>query len=210
MAKTQESERAGEARRSLILDEALRLFASRGFRGTSIAAVADAAGISQPGVLHHFKTKEELLHAVLDERDRRAFEAAEIEREYSGGPVHRVLEVLGDIARWDLEHRDLVQLGHIGTHGAGEAPAVVAEWSRRRIAEYRGNLAAVVATGIEVGEVPSTVQPEALASLMLAAVIGCEHQWLLDESFDLVAAIEGCADMLRRDLNVAAAATPAL
>src|SRR5689334_8523172 len=59
----------GEARRSRILHIAMQEFAENGYRGTSLARVAERAELSQPGLLHHFRTKEDLLAATLDLRD---------------------------------------------------------------------------------------------------------------------------------------------
>ena len=63
--------RAGsEDKRARILAEALTVFAEKGYEGASLAAIARAADITKPGLLHHFGSKEELFVAVLDERDR--------------------------------------------------------------------------------------------------------------------------------------------
>ena len=53
--------------RTQLLEAATRLFAARGFEGTSLQAIADAVGIRKPSLLYHFKSKEELRQAVLDE-----------------------------------------------------------------------------------------------------------------------------------------------
>jgi TetR/AcrR family transcriptional regulator len=52
--------------RTRALAAATRLFAERGFDGTSIQLIADAVGVSKPAVLHHFPSKEDLRRAVLD------------------------------------------------------------------------------------------------------------------------------------------------
>lgn len=49
-----------------ILAEAERLFAAKGFTGTSLASVASAAGLGNAGLLHHFPSKAVLYRAVLD------------------------------------------------------------------------------------------------------------------------------------------------
>jgi AcrR family transcriptional regulator len=59
----------GEDRRQRILAVAQRLVAMNGGRGTSLSQIAQAAGVSTAGLLHHFESKEQLLHAVLDARD---------------------------------------------------------------------------------------------------------------------------------------------
>jgi AcrR family transcriptional regulator len=48
-----------------ILDRAAGLFARHGFTRTSVQAVADAAGLSKAGLLHHFPSKDALREAVL-------------------------------------------------------------------------------------------------------------------------------------------------
>ena len=55
----------GESTRQRLLDEAERQFAETGFRGTSLNAIAAAAGLGNAGVLHHFPSKEKLYKAVL-------------------------------------------------------------------------------------------------------------------------------------------------
>ena len=57
------------ARRQQIVEEAYRLFATRGYHASSLRDVAAAAGMSQSNLLHHFGSKEELLLAVLARRD---------------------------------------------------------------------------------------------------------------------------------------------
>lgn len=50
-----------------ILAAATRLFAECGFEGTTIAAVAERAGISKQNLLYYFPTKQSLYRRVLDE-----------------------------------------------------------------------------------------------------------------------------------------------
>ncbi|MFS8203434.1 TetR/AcrR family transcriptional regulator [Streptomyces sp. CWNU-52B] len=50
--------------RTQILDAAERLFAERGYRGTSVRAITDLAGANLAAVGYHFGSKAELLAAV--------------------------------------------------------------------------------------------------------------------------------------------------
>jgi AcrR family transcriptional regulator len=52
--------------RSQILSTATRLFARRGFDGTSLSAIADEVGIKKPSLLYHFPSKEALRQSVID------------------------------------------------------------------------------------------------------------------------------------------------
>ena len=53
--------------RTQILREATRLFARKGFDGTTVQEVAESVGIRKPSLLYHFASKEELRQAVLDD-----------------------------------------------------------------------------------------------------------------------------------------------
>ena len=54
-----------EQLREQIRTAAIRLFAERGYRGTSVQEVADAVGISKQLLLYHFPSKEALHEAVI-------------------------------------------------------------------------------------------------------------------------------------------------
>ena len=48
-----------EERRREIMDAAVRLVGEKGYYGTSLKEIADAVGMSQPGLLHYIGTKED-------------------------------------------------------------------------------------------------------------------------------------------------------
>ena len=56
----------GEKTRAQIIDAAVRLFAERGFRATSVAMIAKDCGISTATVFWHFHSKEGLLQAIFN------------------------------------------------------------------------------------------------------------------------------------------------
>ena len=58
--------KTAEARKNEILDTAEQLFASRGFDNTSTNDIINAIGIARGTLYHHFKSKEEILDAVIE------------------------------------------------------------------------------------------------------------------------------------------------
>src|SRR5687768_12967483 len=54
--------------REVLIDAALRLFASEGYRGTTIRKIEEAAGLTPGagGLYRHFRSKEELLLAAVE------------------------------------------------------------------------------------------------------------------------------------------------
>ncbi len=55
----------GATTRAHLIEVATGLFADRGYEGTSIDAVLDAAGVSRGALYHHFASKEALFEAVF-------------------------------------------------------------------------------------------------------------------------------------------------
>lgn len=53
-----------------ILDAALTLFSENGFRGTSVEQIARLVGIKAPSLYKHFKSKEEILNAIIDSAEK--------------------------------------------------------------------------------------------------------------------------------------------
>src|SRR3954452_19838275 len=53
------------ARRELIENAAARLFAARGYAGTTLHEVAAQAGVTKPRVYRHFRSKKDLYLALL-------------------------------------------------------------------------------------------------------------------------------------------------
>ncbi|GGC15382.1 TetR family transcriptional regulator [Novosphingobium endophyticum] len=60
-----------EARRSQILDQAIRLIGFKGYRGFTLQQLASQCGLTNGGVLYHFPSKEDVLTGVLGELERR-------------------------------------------------------------------------------------------------------------------------------------------
>lgn len=54
-------------RRAELIRVAARLFRERGFEGTTIRAIADAVGMRSGSPFYHFKSKQEILAAVMEE-----------------------------------------------------------------------------------------------------------------------------------------------
>mgnify|MGYP003583706512 FL=1 len=57
-----------KTRKDIILDRAEQHFADHGFQGASLSAIARDCEVGNPGLLHHFPSKEVLYRAVLEKQ----------------------------------------------------------------------------------------------------------------------------------------------
>jgi len=84
----------------MVLDAALRLFSTRGYRATSVRDIAEAAGVSTGNLYHHFPDKESIFRTLLDEyREIVASEQYPFYRALQRGEFPDNLEDLGFAAR---------------------------------------------------------------------------------------------------------------
>jgi AcrR family transcriptional regulator len=97
-----------EARRGAILDAALRVWARRGFDGTSVAEVAREAGLTKGTLYLYFPSKQALLGATLERHSLRPDVEAGLER-LRGQPLENVVRGLVAVTWRGLEaRRDVV------------------------------------------------------------------------------------------------------
>ncbi|WP_327346155.1 TetR/AcrR family transcriptional regulator [Streptomyces europaeiscabiei] len=159
----------GEERRAEIVLATLEVIAERGYRGASMAAIAERVGLTQQGLLHYFPTKDALLVAVLEERDQ-----------WDAVPDSALrLDLLGSLVEYNAMRPGIVQtfsalLGESVTEGH---PA--REFFTERYGRVRGAMAEVLRA--EYGDrLPSGLTPERAAPLLVAVMDGLQYQWLLD------------------------------
>lgn len=93
--------RAPERRRQL-LHVALDVFADRGFHGTSMDAVAEAAGVTKPVLYQHFTSKDALYEELVDEMGARLEEAIMKAVADADGPRQQVEAGFRAYFRWSI------------------------------------------------------------------------------------------------------------
>ena len=168
----------GEDRKQRILDVAQRLLARNGWRNTTLAQIAKEAGVTSAGLLHHFESKEQLLHAVLDARD---IDDAEHAYQHTGD----LAEAIASAAERFYRSPELV-----GTFAVlmAENIAPDAPLHDRLVARYRAAVEIIaerIRLGQSEGRYRQDVNPVIKAVEILAFVNGMETSWLLDPTIPL-------------------------
>ena len=183
----------GEARREQILDVAMRAFAEQGFRGASLAAIAAEAGISEPGLLHHFPSKRELLFGVLQGT----------EAEFKAWASHRVAggsgytEILLDVARNHETDPSFIRFFVVLSAESLEACHPAHEWFRVRYDRVRELFADWIADDQRRGLLRPDVDPMAASRMIIAALDGLQLQYLLAGGGSISAPLELYVAQLR-------------
>ncbi|MFD0368461.1 TetR/AcrR family transcriptional regulator [Streptomyces sp. NPDC059071] len=167
MARSRSEERKAE-----IVRAALEVIAERGYRGASLGAVAERVGLTQQGLLHYFPTKEALLVAVLEERDRWDTSGARDRERWR-------LDLMESLVEYNAMRPGIVQTfsALLGESVTEDHPART--FFTERYTQVRENMADVLRA--EFGdELPGGLSPERVAPLLTAVMDGLQFQWLLD------------------------------
>jgi len=76
-----------EATRAVLLAEARRLFADRGYAAVGTEAIVRAAGVTRGALYHHFDGKQELFRAVYEDVERELVERVAAHATAAGDPL---------------------------------------------------------------------------------------------------------------------------
>ena len=85
----------GDERRRQILQVALGLFAERGYHKTTTAAIAGAAGVTEPVLYRHFASKKEMFLTLVREVQSESERQWQSICEDSAEPVERLRRLIG-------------------------------------------------------------------------------------------------------------------
>ena len=183
----------GMATREEILDVAFELFVRKGYDRTSVREIARSTGLSQAGLLHHFSSKEELFVEVLRRRDERNSEAY---RSKAGEDIS--VGGLVSVVAHNAQEPGLVRLYVTMSAESTDEESPARGFFEERYRWLRGEVAQDIRRQQERGELSGQLDPDAVASLLIAAADGLQIQWLLDpHGLDMGARLEELWTALR-------------
>lgn len=198
--ETQRPTRAnGRAKRRAILSAALEVFATHGYRGTSLTEIAKRVGMTQPGLLHHFGTKEQLLLEVVDAQEVRTAEEVSKHLRGDSTQLHEAIRTLGALNQHlPVEQMLLATLSTEAVHA--EHP--LHDHFKTIYQGRRRELAALIAQQQSAGRLRDDIVPEALAREIIATLDGLRLQWLLDpERVHLDEALQAYAGRIEQEFS---------
>lgn len=176
----------GRAKRREIIDQAMAMFGEVGYRGASLREIAARCGISHPGLLHHFPTKESLLLAVLAHRDEVDIAWAGLDDADGVTTLRRMV----DLVELNAGRRNIVELYAVLSAEATSADHPAHAFFVDRYATAVGTAVRAYAQAAEAGRLRPGVRPEIAGRQLIALMDGMQVQWLLDGgATDMVAVV---------------------
>jgi len=83
-------------RREQLLDVAAQLFATKGYAGATTAQIAKMAGVTEPIIYRHFKSKRDLFVALIERTGKQTIEQWKADLSKSENPAIRLARLLGE------------------------------------------------------------------------------------------------------------------
>jgi len=171
--------------RMRVLETAIRLFAEKGYAGTSVREIVERAGVSKPVLYYYFQSKEGLFYAILEW-------ATEIQQKVlneifaaSGSVQNRLIFLYRRIRAGIQQYQDLYKMIHSLIYGPpqGAPPFDFFSYQRRMFDAVKK----IYADGAAAGEIRKADADE-VAYLVLS---------LIDFSLNIDAAVPAQADPQR-------------
>jgi len=175
-----------EARREAVLEAAMSVFGSRGYNKAALTEVAERAGMTHAGVLHHFGSKEKLLIAVLQYRDGDEVDGVAARGQVEGPAfVGHILDTVDA----NTQRRGVVQAYAVLSAESVTEGHPAQEYFRGRTAALRAKLVGVLREfardDVADGELVQA------ANALIAVMDGLQVQWLLEpDAVDMPGTVE--------------------
>lgn len=193
-----------EETRAKIVAEAANLFNQQGFAGASLADIMAATGLKKGGIYNHFRSKDELALAAFD------YAIAKVKRRYLSamqGKRHAIARLLAIV--------------ETGTSFLDEAPIaggcpllntavesddthpLLRDRARAAMNEWQVMVKGIVISGIERRELCPKIDPEEVATVLIATL---EGSMMLSQLYRDSAYVERAAAYLNRYIESLGAA----
>ena len=173
-----------QTRREQIAEAALSLVADQGLRRLSVAAVARRVGLVPSGIYRHFKSKDEIVAAVLDRLEQRLLANVQAARQENADPLDCLKDVLARHIRFIREGRAIPRIIFSDDVHAGN-PA-----RRQRVLQiftrYTGEVGQIVRLGQSQGCIRPDLDPQTVTMMIFGIIVPAGILWhLTDGGFDV-------------------------
>ena len=159
-------------RKQALIDAAIKLFAANGFDATSTASIAQYAGVTEPLIHYHFKSKDGLFTHILEETFSEYFDRFDALPEKTRTEFDRLVNLIRFHFRFAEDFPDQTFIVNSACPAKlQDAAHICAQYVKAQGDRLSGYIAACLERGIQSGEFRPVSVP-ATTGLLLAMVNG--------------------------------------
>jgi AcrR family transcriptional regulator len=171
-----------EKTRANIIKAAISLFAKNGFHNTSITEIAELCRLSKGALYWHFKDKEDLLMAVIEQvkEEWKNVLRKELKRNWSAHEkIHRILDLL---VKTTLENKERYVIFIVLIAEFTEVNERYEKVLRDGFMEFFEFISQIVKDGKKEGSIHPDINPDLMAVAFMGIWQGTLLQWLLNRN----------------------------
>lgn len=196
----------GDERRRRILDAAVEHFAQWGFHASSLARIAKEVGVTQSGLLHHFRSKEDLLVSVLERSEEHDVEKF-FRRDFDSA-AHCFVRLL-ELVDYNSRRPGRTRMFNVLVGESSDPGHPAHAFFAHRYDTIVSQLSEILRTAVGTGEFLPATDCTATAQEVIAVMDGIQLQWALaPDSVDMAQRLRTYLDRLYRSVSTTGATLP--
>lgn len=179
----------GSGKRERILDAAVKVFAQEGFYNAKVAQIADLAGVADGTIYLYFKSKDDLLISLFEDRMERINQNLRTALASESSALARLRRVVKLHLELIEQNRHMAEVICVELRQSGK---FIKEYKNPKFADFLRLIAGAVAEGQAAGELRKDVDPALIARALFGALDEISLAWLVKgkEKMDLSRAAE--------------------
>ena len=186
-----------------IMATAMRLFAVKGYNGTSMNDIVQESGVSKGAIYNHFESKELLFLSLLESQTQVGFRQLEATFSDEDTSIDKIKKILMITFNNSVScPRDLCMMQTEFMVSASRIESIVPELQKRYLM-IRDFMVAIVDEGKRRGEIKAELDSESIVTLVFATLDGLGFQYsTLGVAFDTDRLLAQLMEMLLKEIRI--------
>jgi TetR/AcrR family fatty acid metabolism transcriptional regulator len=163
-------------KRERILDAAVKVFAAEGFYNAKVSQIAQAAGVADGTIYLYFKSKDDLLIQLFEDRMERVNATLREALATNDSAAVRLKRVVRLHLEMVESNRDMAEVISVELR---QSSKFIREYANPKFAEFLRAIAGAVVEGQRAGELRSDIDPYIFARSLFGALDEIAVAWLV-------------------------------
>jgi TetR/AcrR family fatty acid metabolism transcriptional regulator len=165
-----------EGKRDRILEAAIKVFAAEGFYNAKVSQIAQAAGVADGTIYLYFKSKDDLLINLFEDRMERVNANLREAIETESSAIARLRRIVRLHLELVEQNRDMAEVISVELR---QSSKFIREYSNPKFAEFLRTIAGAVVEGQRSGELRTGIDPYIFARALFGALDEIALAWLV-------------------------------
>jgi TetR/AcrR family fatty acid metabolism transcriptional regulator len=165
-----------EGKRERILDAAVKVFAAEGFYNAKVSQIAQAAGVADGTIYLYFKSKDDLLINLFEDRMERVNANLRDAIATASSAIDRLRRIVKLHLELVEQNRDMAEVISVELR---QSSKFIREYANPKFAEFLRTIAGAVVEGQRAGELRTNIDPYIFARALFGALDEIALAWLV-------------------------------